>query len=190
MGIEAAIASTIITSVVAANGARAVGRQQKAANDFNADINDRNALADEQDAVQLKIASELDIARFKRQFADLQDATSQAFRYNGFVAEGGTPLKIALANAQEADEEIAIKKYNAAIGQQDLEQSAVQNRMQGSLNRLYGRNAMAAGNINAGTSLLSGFTSAASIQGSADLSRQGIQSNINLQRQNVQSRYG
>lgn len=190
MGIEAAIASTVISSIVAANGARAIGKQQKAANDFNADINDRNALADEQDAVQLKIASELDIARFKRQFADLQDATSQAFRYNGFVAEGGTPLKIALANAQEADEEIAIKKYNAAIGQQDLEQSAVQNRMQGSLNRLYGRNAMAAGNINAGTSLLSGFTSAASIQGSADLSRQGIQSNINLQRQNVQSRYG
>ena len=106
------------------------------------------------------------------------------------MAEGGTPLKIALSNAQEADEEIAIKKYNAAIGQQDLEQSAVQNRMQGSLNRLYGRNAMAAGNINAGTSLLSGFTSAANIQGSADLSRQGIQSNINLQRQNIQSRYG
>jgi len=164
MSIEAAIASTIITSVVAANGARAVGKQQKAANDFNADINDRNALADEQDAVQLKIASELDIARFKRQFADLQDATMQAFRYNGFVADGGTPLKVALANAQAADEEIAIMKYNAEVGVQEIEESATQNRMQASLNRLYGRNAMAAGNINAGTSLLSGFTSAANMQ--------------------------
>jgi len=69
-----------------------------------------------------------------------------------------------LANAQAADEEIAIMKYNAEVGVQEIEESATQNRMQASLNRLYGRNAMAAGNINAGTSLLSGFTSAANMQ--------------------------
>ena len=75
MGIEAAIASTVVSSVVAANGARAVGKAQQAANNYNADINERNALANEQDAVQLKIASQLDIARFRREFSDLQDAT-------------------------------------------------------------------------------------------------------------------
>ena len=164
MGIEAAIASTIITSVVAANGARVVGKQQKAANDFNADINDRNALADEQKVTQLKLVNGLEVTKFKKEFSDLQDATMQAFRYNGFVADGGTPLKVALANAQAADEEIAIMKYNAEVGVQEIEESATQNRMQASLNRLYGRNAMAAGNINAGTSLLSGFTSAANMQ--------------------------
>ena len=190
MGIEAAIASTVVSSLVAANGARQVGKAQQAANNYNADINERNALANEQDAVQLKIASQLDIARFRKEFSDLQDATSQAFRYNGFVAEGGTPLKIALANAKEADEEIAIRKYNAAVGVQELEESAVQNRMQAQLNRLYGSTARTAGNINAGVSLLRGFSSAANIQAGANLNRQSIQNNINLQKQTAQTRFG
>jgi hypothetical protein len=185
-----AIAATIVSSLVAADGARKIGKQTKAANDYNASINDRNALADEQDAIQLKLANGLSIARFQREFSDLQDATSQAFRFNGFVAEGGTPLKVALANAKEADEEIAIMKYNSAVGVQELEQSAVQNKMQGNLNRLYGRNAMAAANINAGTSLLSGFTSAASIQSNANLNRQTIKSNSALQKSIINSRYG
>ena len=185
-----AIAATIVSSVVQADGARKIGKQTKAANDYNASINDRNALADEQDAIQLKLANGLSIARFQREFSDLQDATSQAFRFNGFVAEGGTPLKVALANAKEADEEIAIMKYNSAVGVQELEQSAVQNKMQGNLNRLYGRNAMAAANINAGTSLLSGFTSAASIQSNANLNRQTIKSNSALQKSIINSRYG
>jgi|TARA_R110000851_G_scaffold19184_3_gene59354 hypothetical protein len=185
-----AIAATIVSSLVAADGARKIGKQTKAANDYNAAINDRNALADEQDAIQLKLANGLSIARFQREFSDLQDATSQAFRFNGFVAEGGTPLKVALANAKEADEEIAIMKYNSAVGVQELEQSAVQNKMQGNLNRLYGRNAMAAANINAGTSLLSGFTSAASIQSNANLNRQTIKSNSALQKSNINRKYG
>jgi len=185
-----AIAATIVSSVVQADAARKIGKQTKAANDYNASINDRNALADEQDAIQLKLANGLSIARFQREFSDLQDATSQAFRFNGFVAEGGTPLKVALANAKEADEEIAIMKYNSAVGVQELEQSAVQNKMQGNLNRLYGRNAMAAANINAGTSLLSGFTSAASIQSNANLNRQTIKSNSALQKSIINSRYG
>lgn len=185
-----AIAATIVSSVVQADAARKIGKQTKAANDYNASINDRNALADEQDAIQLKLANGLSIARFQREFSDLQDATSQAFRFNGFVAEGGTPLKVALANAKEADEEIAIMKYNSAVGVQELEQSAVQNKMQGNLNRLYGRNAMAAANINAGTSLLSGFTSAASIQSNANLNRQTIKSNSALQKSNINRKYG
>ena len=185
-----AIAATIVSSVVQADAARKIGKQTKAANDYNASINDRNALADEQDAIQLKLANGLSIARFQREFSDLQDATSQAFRFNGFVAEGGTPLKVALANAKEADEEIAIMKYNSAVGVQELEQSAVQNKMQGNLNRLYGRNAMAAANINAGTSLLSGFTSAASIQSNANLNRQTIKSNRALQKSNINRKYG
>ena len=36
MGIEAAIAATVVSSIVAANGARSVGKAQQAANNFNA----------------------------------------------------------------------------------------------------------------------------------------------------------
>ena len=45
-----------------------------------------------------------------------------------------------------------------------LKKAFVQNRMQAQLNRLYGSTARTAGNINAGVSLLRGFSSAANIQ--------------------------
>ena len=56
---------------------------------------------------------EVEIGRFRREFDNLQAATSQSFRFNGWMADTGTPLKVALANASEADEEVAIRRYNA-----------------------------------------------------------------------------
>jgi len=132
----------------------AQGNQQAAAYKYNAAINERNAQVAEQQGEQLVYANELEIEKFKDDFQDLQAATTQAFRYNGFVAGSGTPLKVALANAAEADEEIAIRRYNAKVGKQQTEESATQERMQGQLNRMYGRQARLAGYINAGSSLL------------------------------------
>ena len=190
MGIEAAVASTVVSTITAANSARAIGRSQQVANNYNAAVAERNAKVNEQDAVQLKIANELEIAKFQKELRSLQDATNQAFRFNGFVAESGTPLKVALASAKEADEEIAIRRYNAEIGEQRLKESALQNKMQADLSRLYGRQARAAGNIKAGTSLLSGFSSVANLNASYNLSRQNILGNTNRQKQLILSRYG
>jgi len=155
MGIETAIIAAGVGSAVAgAVGSIASGKQQEAAYKYNASINERNAQVAEMQGEQLVYANELEIERFKDDFQDLQAATTQAFRYNGFAAGSGTPLKIALANAAEADEEIAIRRYNAKVGKQQTEESATQERMQAQLNRLYGRQARTAGYINAGTSLL------------------------------------
>lgn len=190
MGIEAAIAATAVSAISGANSARAIGKSQQVANEYNAAVSERNAKVNEQDAVQLKIQSELEIAQFQKEFRNLQDATSQAFRFNGFVAESGTPLKVALASAKEADNEIAIRRYNADLGEQRLKESALQNKMQADLSRLYGRQARAAGNIRAGQSLLAGFTSVANLNASSSLSRQNILGNINRQKQIINSRYG
>jgi hypothetical protein len=91
----------------------------------------------------------------------------QAFRYNGFVATGGTPLKVAMENARQADEEIAMRRYNAAIGQQQALESATEARMQADLNRLYGAQASQASYYQAGSTLLSGASRGAQIQAMA-----------------------
>ena len=132
----------------------AAGRQEQAAYNYNADINERNAQVAEQEATQLVFQEEQNIVQFREDISDLQDATGQAFRYNGWIAEEGTPLKVALANAQEADEEIAIRRYNAQVGRREYLEGAAQERMQGTLNRMYGQAARRAGQYGAIGSLL------------------------------------
>ena len=120
------------------------GKQEQAAYNYNADINERNAKASDQEAAQLVFSEEQNIVQFREQFMDLADAQAQAYRYNGWIAEEGTPLKVALASAQEADEEIDARRYNAKVGGQQLREQGVQERMQGTLNRMYGRAARTA----------------------------------------------
>lgn len=115
------------------------GKQEQAAYNYNADINERNAKASDQEAAQLIFSEDQKIVEFREQFSDLQDAQAQAYRYNGWIAEEGTPLKVALASAQEADEEIETRKFNAKVGATELREQGVQERMQGTLNTMYGK---------------------------------------------------
>ena len=118
------IASTAVSAV----GAIQAGKDQQRAYNYNAQINERNAKANDQAAEQLILQNEVDVKRFRNDFDDLQASTSQAFRYNGWMADTGTPLKIALANAQEADEEVATMRYNAKVGKQELKEQGEGNR--------------------------------------------------------------
>ena len=72
---------------------------------------------------------------------------------------------MALANAAEADEEIAVRRYNAKVGKQQKEESALQQRMQANLNNLYASAAKKSSFISAGSSLLSGFGQVKAIEG-------------------------
>jgi len=143
------------------------GQQQEAAYKYNASIAERNAEVAEQQGEQLVYANELEVEKFKDDFQDLQAATQQGYRYSGFVAGSGTPLKVAIENAAQADEEIAIRRYNAKVGKQQAEESALQQRMQGQLQRMYGKQARLAGYINAGSSLLQMSAQAAQAGGGA-----------------------
>jgi len=143
----------------------AAGRQEQAAYNFNADVNERNADVSDQEAEQLVRNEEQNIADFREDFSDLQDATAQAYRYNGWIASTGTPLKVLLANAQEADEEIAARRYNAKVGKQELNEQGVQSRLAGTLDRMSGRAARTASKGRAITSLINTGTSAYSAFG-------------------------
>jgi hypothetical protein len=159
-----AIAAAAGSSLLSAKAALESGKAQQRANEFNAQVQERNAKVAEQEAEQLRIGSELQIQDFAKSFDRLQASTQQAFRYNGFVATGGTPLRVAMENARQADEEIAMRRYNAAIGQQQALESASQSRMQADLNRLYGRQARQASYYQAGSTLLSGASQGAQIK--------------------------
>lgn len=141
------------------------GNAQNAAFKYNAAIDDRNAKVNEMQGDQLVLSSEVEIDQFQKDFEDVLAATSQAYRYNGFVAGTGTALDVAMENASEADREIRTRRYNASIGKQQAEESAVMNRLQGNLNRMYGRQARLAGYINAGSSLLQMSAQAAAAAG-------------------------
>ena len=152
------VALSVASTAASAATAVAQGRQQEAVYDYNAKINERNAQVADVAAEQLYQTERLKIQKFRKEFGKLQAATKQGFRYNGWIADGGTPLLVALANAQEADEEIAIRDYNARVGRQELKEEGVALRMEAELNRMYGDQARMAGVMRAGQSLLSGAT--------------------------------
>ncbi len=163
MGKAALVAATVGSSLLSAKASLEAGKAQQRANEFNAQVQERNAQVAEQQAETIKKKSALEIQRFQEDFNRLQAATMQAFRYNGFVATGGTPLKVAMENARQADEEIAMRRYNAAIGEQQALESATESRMQADLNRLYGSQARQASYYQAGSTLLGGASRAGQI---------------------------
>ena len=152
------VTATIVAgaSLLSASSAVQQGAAAKAAGQFNANMAERNAKVAEQQAEMIKRSSEFDINRFRDNFSDLQATAAQAFRYNGFVATGGTPLQVLLDNAREADTEIALRRYNASIGEQQALESATEQRLQGRLDRMMGRSAQKASYYQAAGSLLSG----------------------------------
>ena len=154
------VTATIVAgaSLLSASSAVQQGAAAKAAGQFNANMAERNAKVAEQQAEMIKRSSEFDINRFREDFSNIQASTGTAFRYNGFIATGGTPLQILLDNAQEADEEIALRRYNASIGEQQALESAAEQRLQGRLERMRGASAQRAGYFQAASSLLRGGT--------------------------------
>tara|TARA_R110002020_G_scaffold71209_1_gene184176 strand:- start:2447 stop:2929 length:483 start_codon:yes stop_codon:yes gene_type:complete len=158
-GPELMIASAVIGGI----GAMQEGKAQAKAYRYNASINERNAKVAEQEGEQLVYQTEIDLLGFEKRFENLQAATQQSFRYNGWIADSGTALKVAMANANEADEEIATQRYNAQVGKQQKTESALEQRMQANLNNMYASSARKAGFFKAGSSLLSGAAQAKGI---------------------------
>ena len=164
MGIETlAIAAFAGGTALDMYGAVQQGKTQEAASRFNASIAERNAKALERQKRQVDRATALDIKRFRNNFNDLNAAASMSVSYNGWQAESGTGRAIALANASEADEEIALMRYNSEVQKTQLQEGADQSRMQARLQRMYGTAAKRAGYISAGTSLLKGAASMATM---------------------------
>ncbi len=116
----------------------AAGAAEQAAYEYNAKIRERNAKALEQEAEAQLFGAEWEISDFREDFQKLNKATSQAFRSNGWVAEGGTPYLVAIENAAEADEEVQLKRWQALTGAQATRERGVNERLSADLDRMYG----------------------------------------------------
>ena len=86
------VALSVASTAASAATAVAQGRQQEAVFDYNAKINRRNAEVADVAAEQLYQTERLKIQKFQKEFKKLQSATKQGFRYNGWIADGDTPM--------------------------------------------------------------------------------------------------
>ena len=162
--LEKLMIASAVGSAVSAVGAIQAGKDAKAAHDYNAQIADRNAEAERINAERVEFLETARIEDFREQYEDFADAQGMAFARNGFTASTGTPLALQLASRMEAEKEIANNIYNIKLGKQAREQAALNQELEGRLQRMYGQRAQSAGFMQAGRSLLSGASNMYRIQ--------------------------
>ena len=129
------------------------GRQASAAGKYNQAVYNRNAQVAEQEAAQIEKQTEFDLARFDKQFAQLQGQTKTNILFSG-AELSGSGLRILRQNAEEAELEKDIIDYNAKIGKARKFEEANFARMQGSIARQQAKSTALGYYATAGTSLL------------------------------------
>jgi len=158
MGWVSAVAPALTTAApfVSAGTAIIAGRQASATGKYNQAIQNRNAQVAEQEAEQIEKQKEFDIAKFDKQFTQLQGQTKTRILFSG-AELSGSGLRILRSNAEEAEIEKGIIDYNAKIGQARKFEEANFARMSGELARQQARSAELGYYSQAGMSLLRGF---------------------------------
>ena len=140
-------------AVVGALGA-AQYQQQGAIGKYNQDVQNRNALVAEQEAVQIEKQKEFDIAQFDKKFQQLEGETKVNLAKSGVVQGSGTAYRIAMANALEAELQKNIIEYNAKVASDKKMEEANFARISGQLARQQARLAQISTIATTGTSLL------------------------------------
>ena len=145
----AAAGVSAVTSVAAARQASATGK-------YNQAIQNRNAQVAEQEAQAIQQQNEFTLARFEKQFAQLQGQTKTAILKSG-AELSGSGLNILRYNTEQAEIDKDILDYNSKVEQYQKIEQANFARMQGTIARQEGRTAALGYYAQAGTSLLKGF---------------------------------
>ena len=140
-------------AVVGALGA-AQYQQQGAIGKYNQDVQNRNVLVAEQEAVQIEKQKEFDIAQFDKKFQQLEGETKVNLAKSGVVQGSGTAYRIAMANALEAELQKNIIEYNAKVAADKKMEEANFARISGQLARQQARLAQISTIATTGTSLL------------------------------------
>jgi len=140
-------------AVIGAVGAAQV-QQQGAIGKYNQDVQNRNALVAEQEAVQIEKQKEFDIAQFDKKFQQLEGETKVNLAKSGVVQGSGTAYRIAMANALEAELQKNIIEYNAKVAADKKMEEANFARISGQLARQQARLAQISTIATTGTSLL------------------------------------
>ena len=129
-------------------------QQQGAIGVYNQAVQDRKASILEQEAALIEKQTEFDIARFDKNFRNIEGRTRVALAKSGVVAGSGTAYKIAASNAREAELQRQIISYNSKVAQSRKIESANFARIQGNIARQSARLAQIGTLASTGTSLL------------------------------------
>ena len=129
-------------------------KQQGAAGKYNQSVQNRNAQIAEQEAAQMEKQLEFDISRFDQKVDQLQGQTTTRIAKSGADLDSGTGLRIIRANAEEAEKEENIIRYNSKMGQARKFEEANFFRIQGEVARQTARTAQIGTIMQTGTSLL------------------------------------
>ena len=139
-------------AVVGAIGA-AQYKAQGAYGKFNEAVNDRNAKVKEQQAKIIDDKLALDLSTFDKEFRKLEGTTIVQTAKSG-VTQGGTAMRIRIANLEQAELEKEKIKYNAEIGKSRAFEEANFARIKGDVARQEARIAQLGTISSTGTSLL------------------------------------
>jgi hypothetical protein len=155
MGWVSAVAPALTTAAPYATAALGVAQfqQQGAAGKYNQAVQNRNAVIAEQEAAQMEKQLETDLARFDKQFQQLQGQATTSIIKSG-AELSGSGLRVLRYNAEQAELEKNIMEYNSKIGQARKFEEANFARIQGQMARQQSRIAQLQTLTQTGTSLL------------------------------------
>jgi hypothetical protein len=156
----------------------AQAKQQSAAGKYNQAIQNRNAQIAEQEAQQIEKQTEYELANFDKQVERLEGQTTTRILKSG-IELGGTGLRVLRNNAEEAEKERNVMRYNSQVAVAQKKEQGNMFRIQGQFARQTGRaaaisTAVSAGitfaGSSAGKSLLGGSKPAGKFDGASSFS--------------------
>lgn len=128
-------------------------KQQGAIGKYNQAVNNRNAAVAEQQAEAIENQTKFDLARFDKQFAQLQSQTKVATLKSG-VTLSGTALNNLRYNAEQAIIQKNVMEYNSKVAVNQKIEDANFARIKGNIARQSARLAQIGTIASTGTSLL------------------------------------
>jgi hypothetical protein len=162
MAVYAAAGTALAGGLMSAAGAGKSSKAQQAAAEFNARMMERDAKVAEQDAKQQVFMNERDMLRFSRIATDFVKNQQAYYSSSGVVSGQDTALVVALDSANNADEQIRNKTFDAEVAALALREQATGRKLQAGLTRMEGAARAQATRMQGMTSLLGGASKAAS----------------------------
>ena len=124
---------------MSASGNMKSGKAARAVAEYNAQIQERNAAIAEQAAERKIFMKDVENVRFRQEAGKFLEGVGVSYRKSGVLASTGTPLTVALASADQADEDVENGSYNARVEALGLRENATGYRLQAGLTRIEGK---------------------------------------------------
>ena len=155
--VQVAAGAAMLGTYMAVQGHRAQGKAEAAGLNFNAAVRERNAKKTEIDAEWKQFTSDISDLNFIDDFSELQAEVAQRTRNNGWVMSG-TGLDGYVANAKEADEELAARQVDTFAEIQNIQEQGVNERLSAQLNRMDAKSALRASRYRAAGAAMQGIS--------------------------------